>query len=188
MSGIFKQTLSVRSIVAIGIGTALFFLLARFVSIPVFANTMITFQYALLVFFAVLFGPIVGMLIGFIGHVLVDFSFPWGLWWSWIIVSGFVGFAFGFIMKGVNVEEGEFETRRALIQFSIGVAITHLLAWVLIAPVLDILMYEQPANRVFTQGVIAFAANAVTTIIVGALLILAYSKAKPKKGSLSKDS
>ena len=187
MSGIIKQTLSVRSIVAIGIGTALFFLLARFVSIPVFANTLLTFQYALLVFFAVLFGPIVGMLIGFIGHVLVDLSFPWGLWWSWIVVSGIVGFAFGLIMKGVNIEDGGFETRKAIIRFAIGVTVVHAFAWVLIAPVLDILMYAQPANRVFTQGIISFALNSLTTVIVGALLIFAYSKAKPKKGSLSKD-
>ncbi|MCL2572420.1 MAG: ECF-type riboflavin transporter substrate-binding protein [Defluviitaleaceae bacterium] len=182
-----KQTLSVKTIVAIGIGTALFFLLARFVSITVFANTNLTFQYSLLAFFAVLFGPIAGLLIGFVGHVLTDLSFPWGLWWSWIIVSGFVGFAFGFVMKGVNVEEGEFESKRAIIQFVIGTSIVHLIAWVGIAPILDILMYAQPANRVFTQGVIAFALNSLTTSIVGALLILAYSKAKPKKGSLKKD-
>ena len=74
-----KQGLSVKTIVAIGIGTALFFLLARFVSIPVFANTTINFQYALLSFFATLFGPIAGLLIGLIGHIITDMTFPWGL-------------------------------------------------------------------------------------------------------------
>jgi len=182
-----KQALSVKTIVAIGIGTALFFVLARFASIPVFANTTLTFQYALLAFFAVLFGPIAGLLIGLVGHILTDLAFGWGLWWSWIIVSGIVGFAFGFVMKGVNVENGEFLTRRAIIQFVVGTTVVHLIAWGLIAPVLDILIYAEPANRVFTQGLIAFTGNAITTAVVGTLLLIAYSKAKPKKGSLTRD-
>jgi len=183
-----KQLLSVRTIVAIGIGTALFFLLARFASIPVFANTTLTFQYALLAFFAVLFGPIAGLIIGLVGHILTDLSFGWGLWWSWIIVSGVVGFGFGFIMRGVHVDEGEFETTKNIIRFIIGTTIVHLIAWGLIAPLGDILIYAEPANRVFTQGLIAFIGNALTTAVVGTLLIFAYSRARPKTGSLTKAS
>jgi len=182
-----KQTLSVRTIVAIGIGTALFFLLARFVSIPVFANTTVTLQYALLAFFAVLFGPIAGLLIGFIGHVLTDISFGWGLWWSWIIVSGIIGFVFGFVIKSETVNDGDFADKRAIIRFVLGTTLVHLVAWGLIAPVLDILIYAQPANRVFAQGLIAFVGNAIMTAIVGTLLLLAYSKARPKAGSLTRD-
>jgi len=182
-----KQTLSVRTIVAIGIGTALFFLLARFVSIPVFANTMLTFQYALLAFFAVLFGPIAGALIGFVGHVLADIAFGWGLWWSWIIVSGIIGCGFGFVMRGMNVDEGEFVAKKAIIRFVVLTSAVHLIAWGLIAPVLDILIYAQPANRVFIQGLIASVGNIATTAIVGTLLLIAYSKAIPKTGSLRRD-
>jgi len=182
-----KQTLSVKTIVAIGIGTALFFLLARFASIPVFANTTFNFQYALLSFFAVLFGPIAGLVIGLAGHILFDMSMPWGIWWSWIIVSGFVGFAFGFVMKGVNVEEGEFENIKAIARFVIGTTLVHLVAWGLLAPILDIVIYAQPTDRVFLQGLIAFIGNAISTAVAGALLLFAYSKARPKTGSLSKD-
>ena len=181
------QKFSVKTIVAIGIGTALFFLLARFASIPVFANTTLTFQYAVLSFFAVLFGPIAGVLIGLIGHSLTDMSFGWGLWWSWIIVSGVVGFFFGFVMKGVNVEEGNFDTTKVIVRFIIGTTLIHLVGWGVLAPVLDILIYQQPSNLVFTQGLIAFVGNAVTTAIVGTLLLFVYSKAKPKTGSLKKD-
>ncbi|MCL2372018.1 MAG: ECF-type riboflavin transporter substrate-binding protein [Defluviitaleaceae bacterium] len=183
----FAQTLSVKTIVAIGIGTALFFLLARFASIPVFANTTLTFQYALLAFFAVLFGPIAGLIIGLAGHILTDLHFGWGLWWSWIIVSGVVGFAFGVMMKGVNVDEGEFEKKSSIIRFIVCSAIIHVISWGVIAPVLDILIYSQPANRVFTQGLIASIGNIITTAVVGTILLFAYSKAKPKTGSLSKD-
>jgi len=178
--------LAVRTVVAIGIGAALFFLLGRFAIIPIFANTNLTFQYALLSFFAVLFGPIAGLLIGFIGHFLIDLSFPWGLWWSWIIVSGVIGFGFGIILRGIRIDEGEFAGKN-IIRFIVGTTIVHLIAWALVAPVLDIIMYAEPANRVFTQGIIAAISNSVTTAIVGTFLLFAYSKARPKTGSLSRD-
>ena len=181
------KDLSVKTIVAIGIGTALFFLLARFVSIPVFANTKLTFQYALLVFFAVIFGPVAGLLIGLIGHSLADLSWGWGLWWSWIVVSGVVGFAFGLIMKGVDIEAGAFNKASVIIRFIFGIVIVHFVAWVGIAPVLDILIYAQPANMVFMQGLVAGTGNIITTVIVGTLLLFAYTKTRIKTGSLSKD-
>lgn len=181
------QKFGVKTIVAIGIGAALFFVLGRFASVPVFANTTLTFQYALLAFFAVLFGPIAGALIGLVGHILIDLTFPWGLWWSWILVSGVVGCGFGFVMKGVKLDEGAFTSVRGILQFIIGTALVNLVAWGGLAPVLDILMYEEPANRVFTQGLVAFTGNALTTAVVGTLLLVAYFKARPAKGSLTKE-
>ena len=56
---------SVRTIVAVGIGAALFFVLGRFVAIPSpVPNTNISTQYGLLAFMAALFGPVAGALIG----------------------------------------------------------------------------------------------------------------------------
>lgn len=181
------QKIGVKTIVAIGIGAAIFFLLARFVSIPVFANTNITFQYAVLGFFAVVFGPVAGLLIGLIGHALADLAFGYGLWWSWIIVSAVIGGASGFIMKGINVEAGQFDSAKAAIRFICGTIVVHLVGWGLIAPVLDILIYSEPADKVFVQGLIAGASNIVTTAIVGTLLLFAYSKTRTKTGSLQKD-
>ena len=178
--------ISVKTVVAIGIGTAIFFLLARFVSIPVFANTNITFQYAVLGFFAVVFGPIAGLLIGLIGHVLTDLAFGYGLWWSWIIVSALIGLGSGFIFRNHKIEEGVFG-KGDIIRFVIGTVIIHLVGWGLIAPVLDILIYAEPANKVFVQGLIAAASNIVTTAIVGSLLLYAYSKTRTRTGSLSQE-
>ena len=55
------------------------------------------------------------------------------------------------------------------------------------APVLDILIYSEPANKVFLQGLVGGLANIVTTAIVGTLLCVAYAAAKPKAGSLKKE-
>ena len=77
---------SVESIVAIGIGAALFFVLGRFVAIPSpVPNVNICGQYGLLAFMSVVYGPVAGALMGLIGHALIDFSYGWGVWWSWPI-------------------------------------------------------------------------------------------------------
>jgi len=174
---------SIKQLVATAIGAALFFLLARFLSFPVFANTYLTLQYAIVGFFAAVFGPIAGLLIGLIGHALTDLSFGWGIWWSWVIASAVVGLCSGFLLKPGKVEEGEFG-QPDIIRFIIGSLIVHAISWGLVAPGLDILIYAEPADKVFVQGLIAGAGNFVITAIVGTLLLFGYVKTRVKTGSL----
>ena len=176
----------VVTIVAIGIGAALFFVLGRFVAIPSpVPNTTIYIQYGLLAFMAALIGPVAGILIAFIGHALIDFSYGWGIWWSWVIASGVAGLVMGLGAKKINVEKS-FGTKE-IVTFNITQVIAHLIAWGIVAPVLDILIYSEPANKVFLQGLVGGLANIVTTAIVGTLLCVAYAAAKPKAGSLKKE-
>lgn len=63
----------------------------------------------------------------------------------------------------------------------------HLAAWAVIAPILDIVMYGEPVNKVFVQGIVSALVNIVTTAVVGTLLCIAYSSAIPKKGSLKEE-
>ena len=178
---------SVKTIVAIGIGAALFFVLGRFVAIPSpVPNTNISIQYGLLAFMAALFGPIAGLLIGLIGHALIDFSYGWGIWWSWVIASGVFGLLTGLGCSRLKLEDGEFG-KKGILTFNLTQLVSHILAWGLIAPLLDILIYAEPANKVFLQGLTAGVVNIVTTAIVGTLLCIAFAAAKPKKGSLKKD-
>jgi len=175
--------LSVKQIVATAVGAALFFILARFLSFPVFANTYLTLQYAAAGFFAAVFGPVSGLLICFIGHTLTDLSYGYGIWWSWVIASALVGLGSGFLVKSGKIEEGEFENKDA-VRFIVGSLIVHAVAWGLVAPVLDILIYAEPADKVFVQGIIAGAGNFVITAVVGTLLIVGYSRTRVKTGSL----
>lgn len=87
-------------------------------------------------------------------------------------------------MIGNKVYEGELPTK-TIVRFNISVVVAHALSWMLVAPLGDILIYSEPANKVFVQGVTAFASNALTTGIIGTLVLIAYAKTRTQTGSLS---
>ena len=178
---------SVKTIVAIGIGAALFFVLGRFVAIPSpVPNTNISTQYGLLAFMSVVYGPVAGALVGLIGHALIDFSYGWGIWWSWVIASAVFGALMGVATKALKIEEGELG-KKGLVKFNLAQAVSHIICWGAVAPVLDILIYNEPLEKLFAQGLMAGIGNAVTTAIVGSLLCVAYAATKTKAGSLSEE-
>lgn len=176
-----------KTIVATGLGAALFTLLFMYVKVPTgIPETDIQTAYGIGAFFAALFGPIAGGLIAFIGHALSD-SIQYGsAWWSWVIASGVSCFLIGLIYPKMKVEEGEFGVKDG-IRFNIYQLIANVIAWVVVAPVLDIVIYAEPANLVFTQGVVAAITNTVSAGIIGTILLVLYSKTRSKKGSLSKE-
>ena len=178
---------SVKTIVAIGIGAALFFVLGRFVAIPSpVPNTNISTQYGLLAFLSVVYGPVAGALIGLIGHALIDFSYGWGIWWSWVIASAVFGLLVGISAKVLKQDEADMG-KKGLIKFNIGQVVAHVISWGVVAPILDIVMYNEPLDKLFAQGLFAGISNSVTTAIVGSLLCIAYAATKTKAGSLTKE-
>ena len=75
-----------KTIVATGLGAALFTSLFMYVKIPTgIPETDIQTAYGIEAFFAALFGPLSRGVIAFIGHALSD-SIQYGLaWWRWVI-------------------------------------------------------------------------------------------------------
>lgn len=182
-----NNELSVRTVVAIGIGTAILFLLKRWVSIPTgFPNTSIDTSYGFLGFFATLFGPVAAFIVGFAGHALNDATQFGSPWWSWVITTGLVGFAIGLFKRFLDVESGEFGVKK-IITFNIIQVITNVLGWLVIAPTLDVLIYSEPASKVYVQGIIASISNSISTGVIGTILLVAYAKSRTKKGSLKKE-
>ena len=171
-----KNNNGIKTFVAVGIGAALFFVLGRFVAIPSpVPNTNISLQYAVLALLAAMYGPVAGGL-------------SWGgiPWWSWVITSAFVGVVVGLFTKKLHVEEGDFNKKKVGV-FALANVIANLIGWIVVAPVLDILIYAEPAKKVFAQGVFAGISNSITAVVVGGLLVLAYTKTIAKKGSLDKE-
>lgn len=178
--------INTKTIVATGLGAAIFMLLFMYVKIPSpVPETSFQTAYGLSAFFATLFGPIAGALISFIGHALSDAVQYGSPWWSWVIASGVSGFIFGFAFNRTKVEEGEFDGKDIL-TFNLIQIIGNAFAWVVVAPVLDILIYQEPVNLVFTQGVTAAIMNIVSAGVIGTLLLVAYAATRTKKGSLAK--
>lgn len=182
-----QNKLTTKHIVAIGVGAAVFVILGRFVVIPTgIPNTTIETTYAFLALMAALFGPIVGGLIGLIGHALKDAIFYGSPWWSWVIVSGFVGLSFGLVASRIKLQEGKFG-KREIVTFNVVQAVAQAIGWGLIAPVLDIVIYAEPANKVFVQGAIAGVSNIVTVGVLGTLLLASYAKTRSGDASLKRE-
>lgn len=182
-----QKGLSVKSVVAIGIGAAIYVILARFTSIPTgIPNTNIEIVYPFLALLATIYGPVVGFSVGFIDHALSDFLMYGQTWWSWVLATAVLGLIIGLYGMRLDLENGVFTTKQ-MIGFNIVQIIANVVSWLIIAPVGDILIYSEPQNKVFLQGATATITNSISILILGTILLKAYAATKVKKGSLRRD-
>ena len=157
---------------AVAGGSLLFFLLGRFAVIPSPVPTVnLCVQYGLLGFWAVLFGPAVGGLTGLLGHITIDLT-AGELCWSWIIASAAFGALTG-TMANITRIAPKTLTREDLVRFNLIQIAAHVVCWAGVAPVLEIVLYNESMDLIFAQGLTAAIANTVTTAIVGSGLLLA---------------
>lgn len=179
-----NSKLNIKTIVAIGIGAAVFMILGRFAAIPTgIPNTELATVYAFLALMAVIYGPVAAFSIGFIGHTLKDLTAYGSPWFSWIIASAFVGLIIGLASKKININEGEFG-KKQIITFNIYQIIANAIAWGIIAPTLDIVIYAEPLGKLYLQGAFAGISNIIVVGVLGTILLYSYAKTKVKKGSL----
>ncbi len=182
-----KKALSIKTIVAIGIGAAVFLVLGRFAALPTgVPNTEIQTAYAFLALMAILYGPVAGAAIGFIGHTLKDITAYGSPWFSWIIASAVAGLIIGLAWKKLDVNRGVFG-KKEIITFNIYQVVANIIAWGIVAPTLDIVIYAEPLEKLYLQGSVAGISNIITVGVLGTLLLYAYSKTRTKKGSLDKE-
>ncbi|SCB83923.1 ECF-type riboflavin transporter substrate-binding protein [Weissella bombi] len=179
-----RKGLSTRSVVATGIGAAVFLILFKFVAIPTgIPNTQINVAEAWLSLLAAIFGPVVGGLVAFIGHALNDAISYGSVWWTWVIADALFGVILGWAVKKMNLTNGDLTTKK-LVGFNVWQLVANLIAWSVIAPLGDVLIYSEPATKVFLQGFVSTGINFVSVGILGSLLLVAYNKTQVKQGSL----
>ena len=157
---------SIRTVVATGIGAALFIIIGMFVNIPIFGNTSIQLQYAVQALFSVVFGPITGFFMGFIGHALKDGIQYGNISWAWVLASAITGLVIGLFSKKYDVTTGKFSLM-SMIWFNLVQALALLIA--------------------YAQSFVAGVANFITIAIGGTLLLAIYASSRTQSGSLTKD-
>lgn len=165
----------------------MFIIIGTLINIPTpIPNTNIQLQYAVIALFAVIYGPTVGFFSGFIGHALKDALQYGSPWWTWVLVSGLSSLAIGLLAKKINIEKSPL-TAKDYVWFNAVQIIANVVGWALIAPYGDILIYSEPASKVFAQGILSAVINSLTIAIGGSLLLAVYSKTRTQSGSLTKD-
>ena len=176
----------IKEVVAMGIGTALFVVLTT-VQIPIgIPNTALQVRAAVLAFMSAVYGPVVGGVIGFAGHALGDAVFYGGVWWSWVFPDALFGIVVGLFVKKFAITTGGFDKAK-MILFNIVQVVGNALAWIVLAPVLDILIYAEAPGKVFLQGAGAFLGNIIIVGVLGTLIGAVYSKTGAKNSSLQKE-
>ena len=73
------------------------------------------------------------------------------------------------------------------LRFTAAVVIANALAWLVVAPLGDVLIYSEPANKVWTQGALAFVSNSVTAAVLGLIILSLYASTRTRTGSLSRE-
>ena len=93
-------------------------------------------------------------------------------WWSWVVCSGLIGFIMDGLVK-INLSSGQFSFKN-IVFFNVAQVIGNIVCWA-IAPILDILIYSEPANKVFTQGILSATLDIIAVGIIGTILLKACS-------------
>jgi energy-coupling factor transport system substrate-specific component len=172
-----KEIIPIRTVAAVGIGTVLFFVLMRFVTIPSgIPDTSLNLSAAIVTVFAAIFGPITGFLISFIGHTLADLIVG-KIWWSWVIADAAYGLLIGLFWKVYKIEEGGFGIKKAVV-FNVIQILANMAAWLAIAPTLDGLFYVQKVEHMYLQGLTAGGLNSMVVLILGTILAVGYSRTR----------
>ena len=120
-------------------------------------------------------------------HALGDALFYGSVWWSWVFPDGVVGLIIGLFAAKYAIREGGFGTTKVIVFFNVIQVVSNAVAWILVAPVLDIAIYAEPVNKVFVQGIFAFIGNIIIIGILGTLLCVGYSAIGAKSSSLTKE-
>lgn len=178
--------LSTKSVVAIGIGAALYAAVS-FIAIPIGPNTSFRIAIAILTIFGAIYGPIVGFLVGFIGHALND-ALAWGsVWWSWVFLSAILGLFAGFVTldKSFNPLKGLIE-KKHIIQMYV-YSFISIFAASLVAYAGDVFLYGEPADKVWIQIIIASISNFAVIAIVGIPAIIVIAKTNKSRKNLKEE-
>lgn len=182
----FGKPMSTKTVVAVGIGAALYAALST-IAIPIGPNTSFRLAIILLPIFGAFFGPTAGFLVGFIGHALND-AFLWGnVWWSWVFMSAMLGFFGGFVRMDRRFDPlsgmcNKFNILSMYLWTAVGTFVGSVMAYFG-----DVYLYGEPAEKLFIQITLANISNLVVIFVVGIPAVALIAKSRSKSKGLVKE-
>lgn len=169
-----------KTIVAIVVGIIIVAFMFLYIKIPSgLPETEIQTACGVSAFFAAIFGPVAGGVIALAGHAISDTIQNGSPCWSWVIASGVAGFLIGMVSSKLKLEVKSFE-KHDLIKFNLFQIVGNGFAWLIVAPILDILLYREAVTLVFKQGLVAGMANIFSTGVIGVILLVIYIEIKTR--------
>lgn len=170
-----------RQVVYGAIGAALYGVFSWATNIfPLPAAGNVTFRpaVAVLIFFAVAYGPWVGLLAGFIGNTLGDMLTGWGFYWNWSLGNGLMGMVPGLVMVAIN----DFKARPDIMK-AVAWGIGGIVVGMLFASLTEMFVGGIDLNTAlvgyFTP---AFLGNLVVTVILLPILMIAFAGVAARRG------
>ena len=170
-----------RQVVYGAIGAALYGVLSWITNIfPLPAAGNITFRpaVAVLIFFGVAYGPWVGLLAGFIGNTLGDALSGWGVYWNWSLGNGLMGLVAGLVSSQIKDFRAQGDIIKAVIYGLIGIAVG-----MLFSSLTEMFVGGIDFNTALVGYFVpAFIGNAVVTIVLLPILMVAFAAVASRRG------
>ncbi len=174
-----------KSIAAIIVGVILYFGLGRYIAISIpGTNEIANIQGSILAVSGVIYGPVVGVITGLVGQLLIEASW-FGLalhsyTWSSIVAAALFGYLIGFFGRALHMRNRRFGGKKVIL-FNIYQIAANGIAWFLAATILNVLIYKQGMARQLGQGLIVWGTNVLIVAVIGTLLLFFYSRTGKKQ-------
>jgi energy-coupling factor transport system substrate-specific component len=170
-----------KQVVYGAIGAALYGVFSwatNFFPLPAAGNITFRPAVAVLIFFGVAYGPIVGLLAGFIGNTLGDMISGFGFYWNWSLGNGLMGMVAGLVMASINDFKARADIMKAVGWGTLGIIVGMLFA---------------SLTEMFTGGIDlstaivgyffpAVVGNLIVTVILVPILMIAFAGVAARRG------
>lgn len=170
-----------REVVFAAIGAALYGVLSyatNILQIPGAGNVAIRPAVALPMFFGVAFGPIVGLISGFLGNIIGDLLSGYGFWPWWDLANGIMGFFPGLVYLGIK----NFKDTSDILKAE-GMVIVGVVVGIGIAAISELWVSGVDfATTVSINFIPSVTTNLVNGLILVPILMVAYSAIQARSG------
>lgn len=166
-----KTKIDFKKIYVTIISIILFYLLGRYAKITTGIDiTYVFLQYPLLCIVSIIYGPIVGVITGIVGHTLIDIANSSYVWFSWVTGTGYLGASLGLIAKEWKLKKMPSENKKKYtkirLQYALIIFGLNVLAFLVVAPILEVLFYKATIANAFSRGLFIAISNGLTSAIV----------------------